>query len=65
MPLAANMGPQENSEEGNNLMLSFNIESFPFWNLHDVKQTHHELLCPLPVIAPWITAILRYLFCLL
>lgn len=62
MPLAAKTGPQENSEEGNVLMLSFNTEPFPFWNLHDVKQTHHELLYPLPFISPWITAIFRYLF---
>lgn len=65
MPLAANMGSQGNSEEGDVLMLSFNTESFPFWNLHDVNQTHHELLCPLPFISSYITAIFRYLFYLL
>lgn len=47
MPLVAKAGHKKNSEVGEFFMMSFNTELFPFWNLHNLKQIHHELLCPL------------------
>lgn len=47
------------------LMLSSDTELFLCLSLCDLKQTHHEWLCPLPLISPWITVIFRYLLYLL